>query len=564
MTCVNKSTVCFAAFALALSLVLSVHAADIFVAPEGRGEMTGADWSNARKGTLDGYSGVQQAIAAAVADGAPEVNVYFAGGDYSITNQLSLSSISVPVKLSGGYLAETDGSLDRGETATVFTRTANYVRHIYAISMADFRIEGISFKNGLLANTSAQVGASLRFASSHVTITNCTFASNRANGKSNTYSRGGAIYAGDGRLSVFQSTFTGNSTTGSNCTEYGGAICTVDADLEVDGCTFTGNLLNSSQSPIAGGAIAASGQTVTIRNSVFTGNYAYGSQNKGASYAIGGSIAVRSALRFEMSDCILENNVAYNGKDSSLKCGFYLDDVNAADGVMTSVVTRCVFNSASIGKLFSKTKSDILLNGGRLFMTNCVIAGAQGTDSTMTNAVRVARLANSNFKDLVKTSLYTPIATSEMELVNCTIADGEGVGAIAIGGDTGLVLKNCIVYGNTAAGVANAASIEYSCIQEAHDGEGNFVADPHWTGAPYYHLLTRRAGGAITNGWFGGTYDSLKTEKNSPCLDAGAPDKIRADLELHPNGKRVNLGAYGGTPWASKTLGVPPTIVSIR
>ena len=548
-----------------MALALASYADDIFVAPEGRGGMTGADWSNALNGSRDGFHiDVKNAITTAVAGGATEVNVYFAGGTYAITNQLGLSSIAIPVKLSGGYLAETDGSLAKGETVTTFSRTTYNVRHLYASSMTAFQIEGITFRNGSLGNTASQVGASLRFASSNVTITNCTFSSNKATGKSNTASRGGAIYIDGGSLSVFQSTFSGNSTAGSNCTEYGGAICTLNADLTVEGCVFSQNNCSSTQSPTFGGAIAANEGTIIIRSSTFTKNYVYCSQNKGSSYPIGGAISVRSANRFEMSDCILENNAGYYGQYPALKSCFYLDDTYAGDGVMTSVVTRCVFSSPSPPTTYSKSKSNIILNGGCLFMTNCLIAGASGTDSTMTNSISALRTASSNLKDLVHTSSYTPVDASTIELVNCTIADGKGAGAVAMPSATGLTLKNCIVYGNTVAGVVNAASIEYSCIQEAHDGVGNFVADPHWTGAPYYHLLTKRSGGAITDGWFGGTYNSAKTEKNSPCLDAGAPDSTGLDLEPFPNGRHVNLGAYGGTPWATKTLSPPGTTVFVQ
>ena len=119
-----------------MALVLASHAEDIFVAPEGRGGMTGADWSNALNGSRNGFHiDVKSAITTAVAGGATEVNVYFAGGTYAITNQLGLSSIAIPVKLSGGYLAETDGSLAKGETATTFSRTANNIRFVSASSM---------------------------------------------------------------------------------------------------------------------------------------------------------------------------------------------------------------------------------------------------------------------------------------------------------------------------------------------------------------------------------------------------------------------------------------------
>ena len=522
--------------------------------------MTGADWSNALNGSLDGFHiDVKTAITDAVANGATEVNVYFAGGTYSVTNQLSLSSITIPVKLSGGYLSETDGSLDKGETATTFSRTANDVRHFNASSMSNLEIEGISFSKGSLGNTAAQRGASLYLKSCSTTITNCTFSSNKATGQSNTSSRGGAIYVDGGSLSVFQSTFSGNSTTGSNCTEYGGAICTLNADLTVEGCVFSQNYCNSSQSPTFGGAIAANEGNIVIRSSTFTKNYVYCSQNKGSSFPIGGAISIRSANRFEMSDCALENNAGYYGKYPALKSSFYLDDTYATDGVMTAVVTRCVFRAPSLPTTYSTSKSNIILNGGCLFMTNCLIASALGTDSTMTNSISALRTGSSNLKDIVHTSNYTPVDTSTIELVNCTIADGKGAGAVAMPSATGLTLKNCIVYGNTVADVINATSIEYCCLQEEHEGEGNFVPESaealNWTGAPYYHLLTKKANGAITNGWFSGTYESARTAADSPCIDAGAPHSPGLDLEPAPHGKRVNLGAYGGTQWASLTSG---------
>jgi hypothetical protein len=276
-----------------------------------------------------------------------------------------------------------------------------------------------------------------------------------------------------------------------------------------------------------------------------------------------------------MSDCILENNAGYYGKYPAQKSAFYLDDTYADDGVMTSVVTRCVFDSRSLPTTYGTSKSNILLNGGCLFMTNCLISGASGTDSTMTNSISVLRLGSSSLKDLVHTSNYTPVTEASMELVNCTIADGKGVGAVAIGDDTKLFLQNCIVYGNKKTGVINATSIEHSYIQTNvddgtwnYEGEGNLnpnvVGEVNWTGAPYYHLLTKNANGAITNGWFSGTFESPKTAADSPCIDAGAPGSLGLDLEPYYSGRRVNIGAYGGTPWASKTSPLPGFKLIIR
>ena len=558
----KRTTACFLAAMTAFAT--ATQAADIFVAPEGRGEMTGADWSNALNGSRDGFHiDVKNAILAAVADGATEVSVYYAGGTYAVTNQLALGSITIPVKLSGGYLAETDGSLVKGETKTTFSRTANNVRHFYASGLSALRIEGITFSGGYIVG--AAQGGSLYLASTTTVITNCVFSSNRVV-KETSYNagRGGAIYANGGSLTLLDSKFNSNYLSSTYAVERGGALCTLNTPLLIDGCTFSGNYATASQRGGIGGAVCISGKEATIRNSTFENNFARSNSNTGTGYASGGALAVRSATRFEMTDCRLTGNYALvSNADRAYGniSGCLFDDFNAADGVMTAVVARCVFDSRPVSTS-SKSKTDILLDCGRLFMTNCLVMGARGGHEAMTHSVRVQRVATyKDLTDLVSGKYALVVPTCSAELVNCTVADGKYFGVEAVGSDSELTLKNCISWGHSVSGVVNAASVAYSCIQEPHDGAGNFVADPHWTGAPYYHLLTKRAGGAITDGWFGGTYNSLKTEKNSPCLDAGAPDKARAALEPRPNGRHVNLGAYGGTPWASKTLSPPATIL---
>ena len=63
----KRNTARFATAVLATLPTLAAHAADIFVAPEGRGGMTGADWSNALNGSRDGFHiDVKTAITAAV------------------------------------------------------------------------------------------------------------------------------------------------------------------------------------------------------------------------------------------------------------------------------------------------------------------------------------------------------------------------------------------------------------------------------------------------------------------------------------------------------------------
>ena len=548
--------------------------------------MTGADWSNALNGSRDGFHiDVKNAITTAVAGGATEVNVYYAGGTYSVTNQLSLSSITIPVKLSGGYLAETDGSRAKGETATTFSRTANNVRHLSASSLSSLCVDGITFSGGYVLESGAKGGAVYLNASTTV-ISNCVFRGNRiadSNNGSNCFGGGGGVAAVSGNLNLKNCLFSGNYRSGggvNNCT--GGAVYANNANLTIGGCTFDENYLDCTQSRpfFYGAALGAYYGNVSVSNCTFTGNYIRGCSNSGGASA--GALAIRNAKTFRMSDStVLDCYVANaSGLNSDYHTGvMLLDDWLPSDGLMTSVVERCVFDSHGVpntikpasGSTQMPVRSDITVFGGALFMTNCIVSGVKGNHAGSECSIRARSGTTINRKNFSGYAYYTSgtwtIASTSMELVNCTIADGKTYGAVAVG-DAAMTLKNCISYGHSVSGVVNATSIEYSCIQEEHEGEGNFVPESvealNWTGAPYYHLLTKRANGAITNGWFSGTYESARTAADSPCIDTGAPHSSALDFEPMPHGQRINLGAYGGTQWASLTSGAIGLIITIQ
>lgn len=573
---------------LCFSFAFSSYADDIFVAPEGRGEMTGANWSNALNGSRDGFHiDVKNAITDAVADGATEVNVYFAGGDYSITNQLSLSSITIPVKLSGGYIAETDGSLAKGEIATMFQRSTYNVRHISVTSLSSLCVDGITFIGGKISAGGAK-GGSIYAASSTTTISNCVFRNNsfentrkdpRKGGIDNLGGGGAVSAVTSGSLFICNCTFEGNyhDAGGTHNHSCGGAVLAYQVTLIVRDCKFSGNYMNgaSGRNTLFGAAIGTYYGNVKIDGCTFSGNYVLGATTTPAG-ASGGALAIRDAVSFKMSDSVFDGN--YVASTSSMTFPFaagimLLDDWNASDGLTTSVVERCVFdsrtapNSATGNRL---AQSDILLSGGRLFMTNCLVFAARGNSTYGNYSIRNLGPPFSYSGTTTKYYGYVyssvTCAESDMELVNCTVADGKAYGAVAVG-DATMTLKNCISYGHSVSGVVDATSIEYSCIQEEHEGEGNFVPESeealNWTGAPYYHLLTKKANGAITNGWFSGTFESKRTAADSPCIDAGSAG-FPVGLEPEPNGRRVNLGAYGGTQWASMTSGAIGLIMVVK
>jgi len=119
---------------------------------------------------------------------------------------------------------------------------------------------------------------------------------------------------------------------------------------------------------------------------------------------------------------------------------------------------------------------------------------------------------------------------------------------------------NCIFWYNTGDDMVGCQA-RYSCIQRGADGPGNFSSDPLFAdpNAKDYHLRSER-------GRYWPEHDVWVLDKvTSPCINAGDP-KADYSKEPKPNGGRINLGAYGGTAYASLSeIGQagnhPPTIV---
>jgi hypothetical protein len=91
--------------------------------------------------------------------------------------------------------------------------------------------------------------------------------------------------------------------------------------------------------------------------------------------------------------------------------------------------------------------------------------------------------------------------------------------------------------------------IRYNDIQGGWEGEGNINIDPLFADAENrdYHLVSEAGRwDPVSESW-------VIDERTSPCIDAGDPESPVGD-EPASHGNRVNIGAYGGTSEASKSL----------
>ncbi|MBN1806813.1 MAG: right-handed parallel beta-helix repeat-containing protein [Sedimentisphaerales bacterium] len=135
------------------------------------------------------------------------------------------------------------------------------------------------------------------------------------------------------------------------------------------------------------------------------------------------------------------------------------------------------------------------------------------------------------------------------ELTNLTIVNNQfGIAAYAGAAPS---ITNCIFWNNGDQGISDLEQCRarYSRlgILEPDDGNrGNISEDPRFAGAEDFHLQSEYGRYVPSNrSW---TTDSL----TSPCIDGGDP-AMRVGREQKPNGAQVNMGAYGGTPFASKS-----------
>jgi hypothetical protein len=162
------------------------------------------------------------------------------------------------------------------------------------------------------------------------------------------------------------------------------------------------------------------------------------------------------------------------------------------------------------------------------------------------------------------------------EIYNTTIAGNTGADwnqghAITIEGGSHVIANNSIFWQNTSSDNSvdfyvesgSTLDVNYSIFQTGSAGDGAIVLRNSFQQDPLFANLSE---GDVHVRSAGGRWDSLLEDwvidsVTSPAVDAGDPD-APFDLEPDPNGGRVNLGAYGNTPQASKSP-VPGTSVSV-
>ena len=278
-----------------------------------------------------------------------------------------------------------------------------------------------------------------------------------------------------------------------------------------------------------GGGIASVGGSPKIVNCVIEQCIAggLGPANSGGH---GAGIGLIRGCEATIIDCVIRNNTAYvNSRGAGVYCR-----------QSTALLVNCdiSYNSARGS-----------LSGGGLYF------GGFGAGVVLENCLISNNIAGAGGGIFAESFDY-------VRLTNCTIAGNRLSGSQAssssggihsAGGD--IVIRNSIVWHNDSPAVLLADSVPgnpvlFSNIQEHYPGQGNINTDPLFASPATgdYHLQS-------ANGRYDSRWDPWITDNEySPCIDTGdSQDPVGS--EAFPNNGRINMGAYGGTAEASKSIG---------
>ncbi len=360
---------------------------------------------------------------------------------------------------------------------------------------ANCLLTGLTITNGTgTVNGSGFYGGGIYGGGTHAAIGKCLIT---GNGTAD-WSIGGGIYDCDGL--VIDCNISNNTSYWS-----GGGLAYCDG--EVKGCTVSGNVCTSGQDPWGAGLYMCDG---TIKNCRIVGN------NCPAREANGGGVSHCSGA---IINCEIVGNFV----------GGWAGGMAFCDGSIIGCVISNNVAGADAGGLYYCDAN----------IVNCIIANNINTDdwASFTNAGGLYRCNG--------------------RIINCTIvsnivqgSDNDSGGLYDCVGE----ITNCIVWGNINTGDVNAAQLyacsdpNYSCIQDWTGGSfGNISVDPCFADPCNgdYHLKS------YYGRWDPNTHTWIQDNVTSPCIDAGEPNDPNWMNELWPHGKRINMGAYGGTPEAS-------------
>jgi parallel beta-helix repeat protein len=182
-----------------------------------------------------------------------------------------------------------------------------------------------------------------------------------------------------------------------------------------------------------------------------------------------------------------------------------------------------------------------------------VVAGNVIKDNTWSgiNAVRSRVVVSNNLihNNRCAGVFLTYEGPSPSLLINNTVVGNQNEADIALWhGARAVIVNNILADLDLEDNAPDAATLLYNDLFGQAATGPNISRDPLFADpdAGDYHLRSQ------AGRWHPATRTWVLDDVTSPCIDAGDPNRP-CGREPCPNGGRMNMGAYGGTPEASKS-----------
>jgi len=307
-----------------------------------------------------------------------------------------------------------------------------------------------------------------------------------------------------------------------------------DARSTLQGFTVTNGYTQQD-----GGAIYCNMSSPSIVNCIISNNKAIRARAKG------GGIALVESEAYIIS-CIVRNNIAQQGDGG----GIYISN----NGGQNPRVKHCIIsgNTAIAHPRFGGEGGGIALFGNG-YLVNCVITGNRAGYWGGGISCRMPHHQGFISNSIVWANICPrKSAASQLTMPTCNY---DGVFALTV--------ENSIIADSNGNDGIYIMKYNYNCIT------GSWLTiDPLFIQPGYWDTKDNPDSlfNSRENIWIEGDYH-LKSQAGrwdpnsqswvvdivtSPCIDAGDPN-IPVGDEPEPNGGRINMGAYGGAPQASKS-----------
>lgn len=295
-----------------------------------------------------------------------------------------------------------------------------------------------------------------------------------------------------------------------------------------------------------GGGIGCVGSAASIIDSRII-NCKAGGLGGSRSGGFGAGIALLRNSAAAIINCAIQNNEAYY---NSLGGGLLVRS-SAAKVIGCDISFNGAEGNIYGGGVYVGENSDVVLQ-------NTIVSNNTASTGGGVYAERRAIILPMSESDAPEDTRID----SGLLIRNCTIAHNrilhamppfEASGIYSVG--VNIRVKNSIVWFNEGLQVqiidpASNSPVTYSNIEDKYPGPGNISADPLFAPVAVndYHLQS------VVGRYQPQTATWVVDVRHSRSIDAGDPDDP-FDREPAPNGRRVNMGAYGNTAEASKGKG---------